>query len=80
MNKLNYKQILSFNELGLDKKDNKKIKPEYVRVRAAKTADKPPLIVSIPRAIANQLKIEVGDTFAMMVEGNNKIVMIKATI
>jgi hypothetical protein len=58
----------------------KKIKPEYVRVRAAKSADKPPLIVSIPRTIANELKIEVGDTFAMMIEGNNKIVMIKPTI
>jgi predicted lysophospholipase L1 biosynthesis ABC-type transport system permease subunit len=79
VNKLNYKQILSFNELGIDKKD-KKIKPEYVRVRAAKSSDKPPLIVSIPRTIANELKIEVGDTFAMMIEGNNKIVMIKATI
>jgi predicted lysophospholipase L1 biosynthesis ABC-type transport system permease subunit len=76
MNRLNYKQILSFNELGRDKK----IKPEYVRVRAAKSADKPPLIVSIPRTIANELKIEVGDTFAMMIEGNNKIVMIKPTI
>ena len=58
----------------------KKIKPEYVRVRAAKSADKPPLIVSIPRTIANELKIEVGDTFAMMIEGNNKIIMIKPTI
>ncbi len=61
-------------------KKDKKIKPEYVRVRAAKSADKPPLIVSIPRTIANELKIEVGDTFAMMIEGNNKIVMIKPTI
>jgi predicted lysophospholipase L1 biosynthesis ABC-type transport system permease subunit len=73
MNKLNCKQILF---LDVDKKS----KPEYVKVRAAKSTDKPPLIVSIPRVIANQLKIEVGDTFAMMIEGNNKIVMIKATI
>ena len=79
MGRHNYKQILSLSELGLDR-DNKKIKPEYVRVRAAKSVDKPPLIVSIPRTIANQLKIEVGDTFAMMIEGNNKIIMIKATI
>lgn len=51
-----------------------------MRVRAAKSADKLPLIVSIPRTIANELKIEVRDTFAMMIEGNNKIVMIKPTI
>lgn len=73
MGRHNYKQILS---LDVDKKS----KPEYVKVRAAKTADRPPLIVSIPRTIADQLNIEVGDTFAMMIEGNNKIVMIKATI
>lgn len=77
-NRLNYKQVLSLSELGLS--SNKKIKPEFVKVRAAKSVDKPPLIVSIPRAIANELKIEVGDTFAMIAEGNNKIVMIKATI
>jgi hypothetical protein len=59
---------------------DKKIKAEYVKVRAARSTDNPPLIVSIPRPIANQLKIEVGDNFAMMVEGDNKIVMIKATI
>ena len=79
MGRHDYKQILSLQRLELDK-DHKKIKPEYVRVRAAKSVEKPPLIVSIPRTIANQLKIEVGDTFAMMTEGNNKIVMIKATI
>jgi hypothetical protein len=73
MNKLNCKQILS---LDVDKKS----KPEYVKVRAAKTGDRPPLIVSIPRTIADQLNIEVGDTFAMMAESKNKIVMIKATI
>ncbi len=73
MNRNNYMYTLLE---GVDKKS----KPEYVKIRAARAADNPPLIVSIPRPIANQLKIEVGDTFAMVVEGDNKIVMIKATI
>jgi hypothetical protein len=59
---------------------DKKIKPEYVRVRAAKSVENPPLIVSIPRPIAKQLQIEVGDTFAMMIEGTSKILLVKATI
>jgi hypothetical protein len=59
---------------------DKKIKPEYVKVRAAKSGDKPPIIISIPRPIADKMDIEVGDTFAMFTEGKEKIILVKATI
>ena len=73
MDRHNYTSILTQSV-------DKKIKAEYVKVRAAKTGNNPPLIVSIPRPIANQLNLEIGDTFAMYIEGNNKIILTRATI
>ena len=58
----------------------RKIKAEYVKVRAARPGDRPPLILPIPREIADELDIEVGETFAMYVDEDKGIKLVRPKV
>ena len=65
-----YKTILSDTELV----DSKKAIVEQVTIRVARSGDKPPLIVSIPRSIADKAKLEIGDTMLMFTDGDKIVI------
>jgi antitoxin component of MazEF toxin-antitoxin module len=54
--------------------DGKKVIVEQVTIRAARSGKNPPLIVSIPRSIADKAKLQIGDTMLMFTDGDKVII------
>lgn len=65
-----YKTIFSNTELT----DGKMVVVEQVTIRAARSGKKPPLIVGIPRSVADKAKLEIGDTMLMFTDGDKVII------
>ena len=65
-----YKTIFSDTKLT----DGKKVIVEQVTIRAARSGKNPPLIVSIPRSIADKAKLRIGDTMLMFTDGDKVII------
>lgn len=59
--------------------DNK-IKAEYIKIRAARPGKRPPMIMPLPREIADELGIEVGETLAMYVDEDKNIRVVRPRI
>jgi hypothetical protein len=58
----------------------KKVRIEYVKVRAARPGIRPPLILPIPKEIVDQANIEVGETFAIYVDEDKSIRLVRPKI
>jgi hypothetical protein len=56
---------------------DKKVRVVYVRIRAARPGIKPTLMVPIPKAIIDKLNIVEGQTFAMFVESDNSLRVVR---
>jgi hypothetical protein len=56
----------------------RKVRVVYVRIRAARPGITPTLMVPIPKAIIDKLNIVEGETFAMFVEGDNSLRVVRA--
>jgi hypothetical protein len=56
----------------------KKVRVVDVRIRAARPGITPTLMVPIPKAIIDKLNIVEGETFAMFVEGDNSLRVVRA--
>ncbi len=54
--------------------DGKKVIVEQVTIRAARSGKNPPLIVSVPRNIADKAKLHIGDTMLMFTDGDKVII------
>ena len=65
-----YKTILSHPLLT----DVKKVVVEQVTIRGARSGKNPPLIVSIPRTIADKAKLRMGDTMLMFTDSDKVII------
>jgi hypothetical protein len=55
----------------------KKVRVVYVRIRTARPGIKPTLMVPIPKAIIDKLNIVEGETFAMFVESDNSLRVVR---
>jgi hypothetical protein len=64
-----YKNIFSCTILA-----GKKVMVEQVTIRAARSGKNPPLIVSIPRSIADKAKLRISDTLLMYTDGDKVII------
>jgi hypothetical protein len=56
---------------------DKKVRVVCVRIRAARPGIKPTLMVPIPKAIIDKLNIVEGQTFAMFVESDNSLRVVR---
>jgi len=54
--------------------DGKKVIVEQVTIRAARSGKNPPLIVSIPRTVADKTKLRIGDTLLMYTDGDKVVI------
>jgi AbrB family looped-hinge helix DNA binding protein len=59
--------------------NEKKIFLSLVNVRAAKGGDNPPMIITIPKNIANAFNLELGETLDILTDGE-KIVLKRTEI
>jgi AbrB family looped-hinge helix DNA binding protein len=59
--------------------NEKKIVRSLVNVRAAKGGDNPPMIITIPKNIANAFNLELGETLDILTDGE-KIVLKRTEI
>ncbi len=59
--------------------NEKKIVRSLVNVRAAKGGDNPPVIITIPKNIANAFNLELGETLDILTDGE-KIVLKRTEI
>jgi hypothetical protein len=55
----------------------KKVRVVYVRIRAARPGITPTLMVPIPKAIIAKPNIVEGETFAMFVESDNSLRVVR---
>jgi hypothetical protein len=59
-------------------KDDKKVVVEYVRIRAARAAKPnepaPPMILSLPKSIANKMNLSIGDDVRMITDGEKIVI------
>ena len=47
---------------------------EQVTIRTARSGKNPPLIISIPRNIADKAKLDIGDTMLMFTDGDKVVI------
>jgi AbrB family looped-hinge helix DNA binding protein len=59
--------------------NEKKIVRSLVNVRAARGGDNPPLIITLPKNIANAFNLELGETLDILTDGE-KIVLKRTEI
>lgn len=59
--------------------NEKKIVRSLVNVRAAKGGENPPMIITIPKNIANAFNLELGETLDILTDGE-KIVLKRTEI
>lgn len=59
--------------------NEKKIVRSLVNVRAARGGDNPPMIITIPKNIANVFNLELGETLDILTDGE-KIVLKRTEI